>query len=260
MTEYDAASESTQPKVRWQALSSLERRIVGVLAEKAKTTPDAYPLSLNAVCVGSNQKTNRSPIMQIEPADAEEALDRLREMGAVGLIEGSGRVAKYRHYLYEWLGVDKIELAVMTELLLRGDQTIGELRGRASRMEPIADLAALRSILQALAAKSLVLFLTPEGRGQVVTHALYKPREIEALHAKYAGYSASDLQTETDEEGDLPTATPVPRAAATPQNDDALKSEIEELRAQLRQLRDDFEVLSDSHSLLERQFRELTGT
>ena len=69
--------------------------------------------------------------MQLEPDEVEESLDRLRELGAVGLVEGYGRVEKYRHYLYEWLGVDKVELAVMTELLLRGDQTVGELRGRA---------------------------------------------------------------------------------------------------------------------------------
>ena len=75
----------------------------------------------------------------------------------------------------------------MTELLLRGDQTVGELRGRASRMEPIADLAALRPVLDSLRAKGLVVSLTPEGRGHVVAHALFRPREIEALKAKYQG-------------------------------------------------------------------------
>ena len=124
--------------------------------------------------------------MQLEPADVEESLDRLRGLGAVGMVEGYGRVQKYRHYLYEWLGVDKVELAVMTELLLRGDQTVGELRGRAARMEPIADLAALQPVLDSLKAKGLVIGLDAgQGRGHVVTHALYKPREIEALRAKY---------------------------------------------------------------------------
>ena len=94
---------------------------------------------------------------------------------------------KYRHYLYDWLGVDKVELAIMTELLLRGDQTVGELRGRASRMEPIADLAALQPLLESLRAKGLLVSLTPEGRGQVVTHALYTPREMESLRAKHQG-------------------------------------------------------------------------
>ena len=74
---------------------------------------------------------------------------------------------KFKHMMYEWLGVDKVELAVTAELLLRGEQTLGELRGRAARMEPIADLGALRPIIQSLIEKGLVVALTPEGRGQV---------------------------------------------------------------------------------------------
>ena len=139
-----SSSHDSPAKPRWQPLAAIDRRIAGVLVEKAKTTPSAYPMSLNAIAAAANQKSNRDPIMEIEPEDAEESLERLRGLGAVGLIEGHGRVAKYRHYLYEWLGVDKIELAVMAELLLRGPQTEGELRGRASRMESIADLPALR--------------------------------------------------------------------------------------------------------------------
>ena len=142
MTEEAAGvSPPSPPQPRWQPLGAIDRRVLGVLAEKAKTTPDIYPMSLNAICTGCNQKSNRSPLMQLEPSEIEESLDRLRELRAVGLIEGYGRVAKYRHYLYEWLGVDKVEMAVMTELLLRGDQTVGDLRGRAARMEPIPDLA-----------------------------------------------------------------------------------------------------------------------
>ena len=112
-----APHESSAP--RWQPLGPIDRRIAGVLVEKAKTTPESYPMSLNAIVNASNQKSNRHPVMQIEPDDAEEALERLRNLGAVGMIQGYGRVAKYRHYMYEWLGVDKVELAVMTELLLR---------------------------------------------------------------------------------------------------------------------------------------------
>ena len=175
--------QATPPQRRWQPLGAIDRRVIGVLAEKAKTTPDIYPMSLNAISAGCNQKSNRAPLMQLEPADVEESLDRLRGLGAVGLVEGYGRVQKYRHYLYEWLGVDKVELAVMTELLLRGDQTVGELRGRAARMEPIADLAALQPVLDSLKSKGLVVALTPEGRGHVVSHALYQPRELETLRA-----------------------------------------------------------------------------
>ena len=136
-----------RPQPAWQPLGAMDRRVLGVLAEKAKTTPDGYPMSLNAICTGCNQKSNRDPVMQLEPDDVQESLDRLRQLGAVGMVEGYGRVTKYRHYLYEWLGVEKIELSVMTELLLRGAQTEGELRGRASRMDAIPDLAGLRALL-----------------------------------------------------------------------------------------------------------------
>ena len=105
---------------RWQPLEKVERRVVGVLVEKAKTTPDNYPLSLNALVNGCNQKSNRAPQMQLDEEQVSEAIDRLRTIGAVSIIQGDGRVEKYRHLLYEWLGVDKVELAVMAELLLRG--------------------------------------------------------------------------------------------------------------------------------------------
>ncbi|MBL7039435.1 MAG: DUF480 domain-containing protein, partial [Pirellulaceae bacterium] len=135
-------SEALEPS--WRPLGSLQRRVAGVLIEKAKTTPDAYPMSLNALTSGSNQKSNRSPQMNVAPTDVEQSLDELREMGAVTEIQGSGRVVKYRHRMYDWLGVDKTELAVMAELLLRGEQTVGELRARASRMERISGMEELR--------------------------------------------------------------------------------------------------------------------
>ena len=167
------------PAPRWRPLNSIDRRVLGVLGEKAKTTPDTYPMSLNGVVAGCNQKSNRSPVMQLEPDQVEESLDRLRQFGAVALVEGSGRVQKYRHYLYEWLGVSKVELSVMIELLLRGPQTEGELRGRVSRMDPIDDLNALRELLTSLRSKGLVIPLTPEGRGQVFTHALFPQRDLD---------------------------------------------------------------------------------
>ena len=248
------------PQRRWQPLGSIDRRVLGVLAEKAKTTPDIYPMSLNAICTGCNQKSNRSPLVQFEPSEVEESLDRLRELGAVGLVEGYGRVQKYRHYLYEWLGVEKVELAVMTELLLRGDQTIGDLRARASRMEPLADLAALRAVLDSLKAKGLVIALTSEGRGHVVTHALYKPREIEALKAKYAGGGSAGSP---DEEEITPTAStsaarpspvesPAPRVSPTTNRDGvdvaAIQRELASLRQQVAHFQVELDAVRDAQS------------
>ena len=156
-----------------------------MLVEKAKTTPDVYPMSINALRSGANQKNNRYPLMELKNDDIEQALDRLRELRAVSEVQGDSRVSRYRHLLYDWLGVEKLELAVMAELLLRGAQTEGDLRARAARMDPIPDLNTLRTVVASLKAKRLVVGLTPEGRGHVVTHALYQPQEMEKLRAEY---------------------------------------------------------------------------
>jgi uncharacterized protein YceH (UPF0502 family) len=171
----------TSAAPRWQPLESIERRVLGVLIEKAKTTPENYPLSLNSIKTGCNQKNNRAPLMQLEEEQVEQALESLRKAGAVAQIQGGGRVDKYRHLAYDWLGVEKVELAVMAELLLRGTQTVGELRGRAARMEPIKDLSELEPTLDSLHAKGLIVYLSPPGRGSVVTHALYLEREMEKV-------------------------------------------------------------------------------
>ena len=133
-TNTPPATEDASPA--WHPLSRVNRRIVGVLVEKAKTTPDQYPLSLNALTNGCNQKSNRSPQMSLEEHQVETALENLRTQGLVAEVQGGGRVPKFRHYMKEWLGVSGVELAVMAELLLRGDQTVGDLRGRANRMTP----------------------------------------------------------------------------------------------------------------------------
>ena len=146
-----------------------------MLVEKAKTTPDNYPLSLNALVNGANQKSNRSPQMQLDEEQVAEAIDRLRMVGAVSIIQGDGRVEKYRHLLYEWLGVDKVELAVMAELLLRGEQTLGELRGRAARMEPIKGVSELQPIVDGLREKGLIQPADTSGT-RLCCHAYTLPR------------------------------------------------------------------------------------
>lgn len=259
----DAPDNATSPPTpRWQPLGPIERRIVGVLVEKAKTVPSAYPMSLNAICVAANQKSNRHPLMDLQPEDAEEALERLREMGAVGLVQGQGRVTKYRHYLYEWLGVDKVEMAVMAELLLRGPQTEGELRAHASRMEPIADLPTLRAILASLESKKLVEWLTPEGRGRVVSHTLYKAREMENLRAQYAsgvsaaapdrapaaGFSGSPPLDET------PATSTEPRS---PESESALLRALDELRSEVAQLRAQLDELTAAQRRTENDLQQL---
>jgi uncharacterized protein YceH (UPF0502 family) len=224
---------SSEPESsQWRPLSAIDRRVLGVLVEKAKTVPASYPMTVNAICTGANQKNNRFPEMHLEPDQVQESLDRLREMGALSEVQGEGRVPKYRHHLYKWLGVEKVELAVMGELLLRGAQTVGELRGRAARMEPIADLAALKPVLDALTQKGLVIPLSPEGRGQVVAHALYQPQELDRVRAESSAAGAAVNSGE-----DAPTRS---RTGAT---SGASAAETADLRAEVAQLRQDLNAL-----------------
>jgi uncharacterized protein YceH (UPF0502 family) len=219
------------------------------MVEKAKTTPSAYPMTLNAIVTACNQKSNRSPVMNVEPEDVEESLQRLRKLGAAGMVEGYGRVTKYRHYLYDWLGVDKVEIAVMGELLLRGAQTVGELRARAARMEPIRDLSELQPILESLKSKGLVLPLTPEGRGHVVTHALFHPNELERLKEQHSGKAASPtLQPSIATSG----ANALPPEAA-----ESIQRELQQLRAELSELRSELNDLVSAHRQTDDQLRQL---
>ncbi len=247
--------QESQPQ--WQPLSRTDRRVAGVLVEKGKTTPSAYPMTVNAITNGCNQKSNRFPTLQLVPEDVEESLERLRHLGAIGQIEGYGRVDKFRHYLYDWLGVDKVELSVMAELLLRGPQTVGELRGRAARMDPIADVSALQPILQSLREKGLVISLTPEGRGHVVTHALFTPSELEKVRAEYGSGAGPRVSPETSQVASHSPA-PTPAASVTqavPTSD--LVAEVEELRSQVGQLRSDLDDLTSAFQKTEEELRRL---
>lgn len=249
----DTQPQNAPASRRWGPLESVERRILGVLIEKAKTTPEAYPLSISAVRTGCNQKSNRAPFMQLEESQVEDALEQLRKAGAVTQIQGSGRVDRYRHLAYEWLGVEKVELAVMAELLLRGAQTVGELRGRAARMEPIKDLGELQPTLDSLAAKGLILYLSPPGRGSVVTHALYLEREMEKVRRE-AGTADIDAPSASGNSAAHRTISPSPasriqetapsetrRVAPLPAHDDSksdrLTADINSLREGLSELK-----------------------
>jgi uncharacterized protein YceH (UPF0502 family) len=132
-------------------LNPNESRVLGVLIEKATTTPDQYPLSLNAVTNGSNQKNNRDPVRSMSEDECFEALESLRSKSLVMRVDQAGsRVPKYRHNLTETLHVRTGEQAILAELLLRGPQTIGELRGRAGRMSPMDSLEVAQGLVQAL--------------------------------------------------------------------------------------------------------------
>jgi uncharacterized protein YceH (UPF0502 family) len=248
----DSTTPASEAPRRWQPLSLRQRRVFGVLVEKAKTTPDAYPMTINGVVTGCNQKSNREPVMNLSTDDVEQVLEELRGMGAVTEVQGSGRVAKYRHHAYEWLGVEKTELAVMTELMLRGEQTLGELRGRAARMEPIADVAALKPVVDALLKRGLMVEFTPPGRGQIVSHGLYKERELNELKTRFANYVPPPMG---DDDGSSPPVRTASAAVASPASSRAavpgvtadqfaeLAVEVAELRAEVARLKDQIEAI-----------------
>jgi uncharacterized protein YceH (UPF0502 family) len=236
------ADSVEQQKPRWQPIPAIERRILGVLVEKAKTVPESYPMTLAGLCTGCNQKNNRYPLMQLEQDQLDAPLERLRTMGALALVQGSGRVEKFRHYASDWLGVDKLELAVMVELLLRGAQTEGELRQRASRLESIVDLTTLRTVLHSLEKKGLVISLTSAGRGHVVTHNLYEPREMEKVRRDYEG-QAPAAAADDDEEESTPSAVPGPSVRELV---DVLRRDLDELKKQVDAMRDEMTNLRQS--------------
>ena len=232
-SDMPAAPSGTGP---WPVLDLRERRVLGVLVEKAKTTADAYPLTLNALVTGCNQKSNRDPILDLDEDQVEETLRACQKRGLVARITGS-RVDRWRHLLYEEWRLDKRELAVLAELLLRGPQTEGELRTRASRMEEIDDLDMLRSILGPLVERRLVVYLTPQDRrGAVLTHGFHDPRELQALKAHHAAQPAATL----------PGLTPGARPAEAPARDErvpALEAALAEVRRDLASARSESAAL-----------------
>jgi len=227
----ETASEKPTPV----PLSRDARRVLGVLVEKAKTTPDNYPLSLAGIMSGSNQKSNRSPQLQLDEDDVLTALDELKQVGAAREIQGSGRVTKYRHAAYEWLDVDSPGAAVMTELLLRGPQTLGEIRTRASRMYALDDLKVTQDVVDQLIEKDLVEPLSPPGRGQTFAHKLYTPEERMYLEAKLEKQAAAQPQsvptTKVSKSSDHAVDALIARLDSVNERIDALEKRIKDLES-----------------------------
>jgi hypothetical protein len=134
-------------------LNDHELRILGCLIEKELTTPEYYPLTLNSLTAACNQKSNRDPVMLLEETDVVRGLDSLRFKQLVVVSSDGGRVPKYRHLLAEKLRLVPQELAILCELMVRGPQTVGELRTRSERMCPFPDLAAVEEVLEDLMAR-----------------------------------------------------------------------------------------------------------
>jgi uncharacterized protein YceH (UPF0502 family) len=167
-------------------LEPAQRRVLGTLIEKVFTTPEYYPLTTKALMTGGNQRNNRDPVTNYSEDDVRAALAGLQHLHLVMAIKPEGgHATRWRHELDRRFGIQGRELAVLGELLLRGAQTEGELRARASRMRPFPDLESLHETLQRLRdwTPPLVIRLSPEGalRGVRHVHALMPVQELEEL-------------------------------------------------------------------------------
>jgi uncharacterized protein len=160
-------TSAERPRLQWpRSLGDIETRVLGCLLEKQRTTPDAYPLSLNALRLACNQSTNREPVVDYDDATIRDGLHRLERRGLTRLASGAGsRAAKYRHLLAEALPMAGDEQAIVCVLMLRGAQTPGELKQRSERMNAFADLAVVQETLERLIERGLVARL-PRRPGQ----------------------------------------------------------------------------------------------
>jgi uncharacterized protein YceH (UPF0502 family) len=173
-------------------LSLLETRVLGTLYEKQHTVPDSYPLTLNALVSGCNQKTSRSPVMEVSEADVQGALDALKSLNLVMETSG-GRVSRYSHNVERVLQVPSQSAAILTVLMLRGPQTVGELRINCERLHKFADISAVDAFLQELSGRSLIVQLArqPGSREARWAHLLSGTPQAEVVAQPEA--ATSDL-------------------------------------------------------------------
>ncbi len=206
------------------ALSLLETRVLGVLVEKRHTVPDAYPLTLNALVAGCNQKTSRDPVIDASDAEVQAAVDHLRMLSLV--VESSGgRVMRYAHNAERVLDVPSQSVALVAALMLRGPQTAGELRINTERLHRFADVSAVEGFLQELGQRPA---------GALVAELPRAPgaRETRWAHL-LAGAPASEGVAETASPGDAVAASEI---AALKANVDRLSADVAALKASVARL------------------------
>lgn len=231
-------------------LSDIEVRVLGSLLEKQRTTPDAYPLSLNALRLACNQATNRDPVVDYDEAEIREALTRLGRARYTRLTSTQGsRAAKFRHLLDETLGLTPPQQAVLAVLMLRGPQTPGELRQRTERLHPFADFEELGSALGALIDRGLVERL---GRRPGQKEERYAHRLSESVagtgaageSATPSGAPGEPPDASSPDDGGWPTPAP-PASGAGPDaaQDPAAAGRLDRLERRVAELEDELAAL-----------------
>jgi uncharacterized protein YceH (UPF0502 family) len=204
---------------------AVEIRVLGCLIEKQRTTPDAYPLSLNALRLACNQSTNRDPVVDYDETTIREALARLARRGWTRLASGAGsRAAKYRHLLDEALDVDRAESALLAVLMLRGPQTPGELKQRTERLAPFDGLADVEAVLERLIARELVARL------------VRRPGQKEERYAQLLGGGEQELAASTEAPAPAAPVASVP-ASGSEERLARLERDVTTLQAELAALR-----------------------
>jgi len=213
-------------------LNEIECRVLGSLVEKELATPDYYPLTLNSLMTACNQKSNRHPMMRLEEAEVVQACDSLKRKHLVLTAFGSGRVPKYRHLLYEKLKWEPDEQALIAELLVRGPQTIGELKGRAERMAEMGDLAAIEVLLDELAERDILikLSLQPGRKEQRYAH-LFSGEPVISDEGVFAPQQQARHRAILDNE----------RLAVLEEEVRLLRAEMAEIRKALQEFKCQFE-------------------
>ena len=213
-------------------MSADEARVLGSLVEKELTTPEYYPLSLNALVNACNQKSNRDPVMNLEERTVGQALRSLESQGLAGPADNyESRVAKFEHRLQEAFNFTRHEIAIVCELLLRGPQTPGELRGRADRMHKFEDLGIALSTLQRLMRREppLVALLARQPGTKEARYAHLLSGEVEIKEPEPAKSAAAEVVKESD------------RIKRLEEQVTLLQSEISDLKRELASFRKQFE-------------------
>ena len=209
-------------------LSPLETRILGALIEKEITTPEYYPLSLNALINACNQKSNRDPMMNVDEDAARTALRSLSDRGYAGAADNfDSRVTKYEHRLQEAFNFDRRETAILCELFLRGPQTPGELRSRCERMHKFDDLNEITLTLQRLMKRDPVL-------------VALLPKQPGTKEARYAQLLSGPVETGGASDAPQHAAVTGHSASHRGQDNAALESEVAALRKELDELKEQF--------------------
>jgi len=212
-------------------LDPIEARVFGVLIEKALTTPDQYPLTLNAATNGSNQKANRDPVLALDEDQVASALYRLQQKYmAREVFPGNSRVTKYVHNGKDALGVDISGLAILAELLMRGPQMPGELRARASRMAPLETQEQLATTLSVLIEKGYVKRLAPSPGARAERYVQLLSPDLHPLEVATTAYA-----TRRDDEDDAPS---------TPAQGPSVRDRVATLEHQVRELQEQVRALT----------------